>query len=171
MSTLEPNEWMEEAKKTGKKTKKECTKSRKQCKIETGKPKYLNTESEGANKMKEQEARARGYHYSSISDLGINNDFSKRREEIKKLGYKSVIVNERVSQYSRSCPGMAYRVLYIEQRYFDDREIGELEWKINSREAKLLKAKEAYEAEVAKIESETQRAIDRKNELKAKYAK
>lgn len=117
--------------------------------------------------MKAKEARERGYTDTGVSDLGIRSNFDERRKEFKAKGYKTVIVNERVDKYSRSCPGMAYRSLYVEKRYKTDRTREDLERKIASETAKKAFALGEYEKAIAKIDEEMAVAKERLAKLNA----
>ena len=101
--------------------------------------------------MKENEAIAKGYVYTGITDLGAYSNFEERRAKLKAQGYKTVIVNERVSRYSRSCPGMSYRVLYVERRYEVDRRKAELQQRLSRVEDRKAAALKAYEDALAEI--------------------
>lgn len=117
--------------------------------------------------MKAQEARERGYVFAGFSDLGTGSKFDERRKEFKAKGYKTVIVNEQVSKYSRSCPGMVYRSLYVEKRYETDRTREDLERKIASEAAKKAFALGEYEKALAKIDEEIAVAKERLAKLNA----
>ena len=101
--------------------------------------------------MKHQEAIARGFSATGFSDLSDIAAFNKAREGFKKAGYKTLIVNERTSKYSRGNPGCAYRTLYVEQRYRDDEALKRYEQELDGLAGRGKAAEEAFKAELQKI--------------------
>lgn len=117
--------------------------------------------------MTEQKAREQGFEYLGVSDLSIRDRerFDIARKELKAQGYKTVIVNERVSQYSRSGAGIAYRSIYVEHKYFVDRAIGDIKKRLASVDAKKANALQRYNEELVKIDEEAADMAKRLEEL------
>lgn len=115
----------------------------------------------------EREAKERGYRFTGVYDWDKEKVKTRQKEF---AGYKTLLVNVPSSKLSRSSRGMGYSV-YIEPRYFRDREIERLKKVIALEDIRLAVAFEAYEKDVATIKADTLTAREELAKLESEEKK
>jgi len=102
--------------------------------------------------MTEQEAKQKGYSFTGIYKSSKEEVKERKLSEFK--GYKSVIVPAKASGYER-CGYKKGQItgysLYVEHKYFEDREYRETLSKLGKIEQRQAEAKENYEKALAFI--------------------
>jgi len=121
--------------------------------------------------MKKEIAQEKGYiftgAYSSFKD-----EILAKKAELKKQGYKSVIVESRYSGYERMAGArkgaIAGYSLYAERKYSIDQEIKTREKEIERHEERVAQLKEQYEKDLKELIEEKNKNTERLEELKLK---
>ena len=113
--------------------------------------------------MKENQAMEKGYRYTGSYER--NKDTIKEQaKEYKAKGYKVVICNVPDSKLSRGGGGMGYSI-YAEPKYFIDKEVKELNERLNYIESRKQYELDKYNNAILEIENEKSRMETRLKEL------
>ena len=121
--------------------------------------------------MKKEIAQERGYVFTG-SYSSYKDEILAKKEELKKQGYKSVIVESRYSGLERMAGvrkgGIAGYSLYAERKYSIDKEIEAREENIERHEERVQQLKEQFEKDLKDLIDDKNKDIERIKELKEK---
>ena len=116
--------------------------------------------------MNERQAREAGYEYTGVFEWTYNKEKVKaRQDDLKKQGYKSVIVTVPADPLSRGGRGGGL-FLYAEKKYFVDQETKELLGRLGRIEGEKAYALKEYQTQLTKIEENESRMRIRLQELR-----
>ena len=104
--------------------------------------------------MNGQQAIASGYHFTGAYERSYNKEkLQEQIKEIRKSGYKAIIVTIPDSPLSRGSIGKGYSI-YAEKKYFTDRERKELEAQLKQIPNRKVSAWDGYQESLQKIDNE-----------------
>jgi len=83
------------------------------------------------------------------------NEQKEKAIELRKEGYRAVVVNCLPSKLSRGLDGMGYSV-YVEKKYFTDRRIKEIKDILSREKHTKIKLKQEYEEKLNKLNHEVE---------------
>jgi hypothetical protein len=100
--------------------------------------------------MNEKQASERGYGNTHSYDRNYDK-IEEKRDELRKKGYKAVIVKIPDNPLSRGPIGCGWSV-YVERRYLVEKEIEDLRMRLEGIENRKEYARKNYETELERIE-------------------
>jgi len=113
--------------------------------------------------MNEKQAQQKGYRFTGDYERD-KESLKERANEYKKQGYKVVICAVPDSPLSRGVVGVGYSI-YAEEKYFIDKEVKELETRLNEIDDRKQLALNEYNNKISLIDKNKERMEERLKSL------
>ena len=116
--------------------------------------------------MNTRQARISDLHYTGCSECYRSDKVRDRAKELRKQGYRAVVVTERCERTRRGLKSEHYTSysVYVEQKYFDDCSIVQLKKNLSHIPSRIQLATEEFQKTLAAIQAEE---LNIKDNLKA----